>query len=395
MGAFMYDNVPVKLMEMLFKLLESENRIRVKIEPDRIADRICRNRWTFRWELEDMLICSDSRCQQLDMDDLATVFELPLRWVYSVPRFETTEPSGSRGIAAIDAAALCIHLEALGFDTQPRVLVDRLKPLINSDPNANVSDSELMVLRYERERLRSIRRLKADSVDREGEWATRRLKGPEGRRIELTRVGGVAYRLDVKGPKYRPPKDRTYIKCPECHAEYLPGDKESSLRHRSDHAMRMRVFDPKPTPAFRRRLATMADPEVVHPGSPLWMHKAVYLRAMYFRREFGYSFIQWDGTDTSKNKHEEARGHLFTSHERGAEGTIIGGCAFWRDPGGWRMQWVWLCPPARRSGALSRRWKDLLERYGDFELDQPLSEAMQAFIAIHGTAKQRAAAGLA
>jgi hypothetical protein len=58
------------------------------------------------------------------------------------------------------------------------------------------------------------------------------------------------------------------------------------------------------------------------------------------------------------------------------------------------MQWVWLCPPARRSGALSRRWLDLLERYGDFELDQPLSEAMQAFIAIHGTPKQRAAAGL-
>lgn len=145
---------------------------------------------------------------------------------------------------------------------------------------------------------------------------------------------------------------------------------------------------------IRGFFATLADPEVVHRGSPLWMHKAVYLRAMYFRREFGYSFIQWDGTDTSKNKHEEARGHLFTSHEPGAEGTIIGGCAFWRDPGGWRMQWVWLCPPARRSGALSWRWKDLLERYGDFELDQPLSEAMHAFITIHGTPKQRAAAGL-
>jgi len=228
----MYDNVPAKVLEMLFNLLESVNCVRVKVEPDLIADRICRNRWTFRWELEDLLICGDSRFQHLDLDELANVFDLPLRWVYSVPRFETTEPLGSRGIAAIDAAALCIHLEALGFDTQPRVLVDRLKPLIGA--NTKVSDSELMVLRYDRERLRSIRRLQAGTVDCKGQLTTRRMKGPEGRMIELTRIDGVAHRLTVKGPKYRPPLDRSPIKCPQCRAEYVPGDKESSLRHRSD-----------------------------------------------------------------------------------------------------------------------------------------------------------------
>lgn len=388
----MYDKIPSKILEQIFTLLERKNQCRNPSSNGGFADEICRNRWTFRWQLDDMILCSDSRCDYLDLEVMSKIFDLPFRWAYRMPRFATTDPGGSLGVSAVDAAALLIHMEAIGFDTRPRALVEQLKPLIDTD--GYVSDSELLILRYDRERLRSLREMRADTVDDDGEWVIKRLKGPDGRKIKLIRVGRVAYRLEVKGPKYRRPKVREIVKCAECHDEYLPGDRESSLRHRTEHSKRMRIFDPKPTPAFVRRIQTNSAPELVTPQSPLWMHKAVYQRAVYFRREFHYDFVQWAGSEREKNHHPQARGHLFSSKEGGAEGTIIGACGFWHDDDGWRLQWVWLCPPARRTGALSHRWPGFLELYGDFWVEQPLSDAMRQFLVIHGTPAQRAAAAI-
>ena len=53
------------------------------------------------------------------------------------------------------------------------------------------------------------------------------------------------------------------------------------------------------------------------------------------------------------------------------------------------MRWIWVCPSMRRTGVLARRWAEYLQRYGDFEIDTPLSEAMAAFVNKHGTAKQK------
>lgn len=41
-------------------------------------------------------------------------------------------------------------------------------------------------------------------------------------------------------------------------------------------------------------------------------------------------------------------------------------------------------------GLLEARWADLLQRYGDFDLEKPLSEAMVAFLWKHGSEAQRA-----
>jgi hypothetical protein len=43
----------------------------------------------------------------------------------------------------------------------------------------------------------------------------------------------------------------------------------------------------------------------------------------------------------------------------------------------------------RRSGVLAKRWDEFLQRYGDFEIDTPLSDAMAAFVNKRGTAKQK------
>jgi hypothetical protein len=42
----------------------------------------------------------------------------------------------------------------------------------------------------------------------------------------------------------------------------------------------------------------------------------------------------------------------------------------------------------RHAGVLTRRWAEFLQRYGDFEIDTPLSEAMKAFVNKHGTTQQ-------
>lgn len=71
--------------------------------------------------------------------------------------------------------------------------------------------------------------------------------------------------------------------------------------------------------------------------------------------------------------------------------TVIGACAFWLERGQWRLRWVWVCPKMRRTGALAHRWLRLLERYGDFEVEAPLSGAMHNFVLAHGTSRQRVA----
>jgi hypothetical protein len=72
-------------------------------------------------------------------------------------------------------------------------------------------------------------------------------------------------------------------------------------------------------------------------------------------------------------------------------GAIVGACAFrWREysdaPAAWALQWVWVCPKARRTGVLRARWRSFRERYGDFHIEPPVSAAMQGFVRAMGDA---------
>ncbi len=44
------------------------------------------------------------------------------------------------------------------------------------------------------------------------------------------------------------------------------------------------------------------------------------------------------------------------------------------------MQWVWLHPYMRRKGCLTRAWPIFAERFGQFDCEPPLSDAMQTFL---------------
>lgn len=44
------------------------------------------------------------------------------------------------------------------------------------------------------------------------------------------------------------------------------------------------------------------------------------------------------------------------------------------------MQWLWLHPYARSKGIMSALWPSFLEKFGDFNVERPLSKAMKAFV---------------
>lgn len=175
--------------------------------------------------------------------------------------------------------------------------------------------------------------------------------------------------------------------CQLCGLTYAKGSEDDLAFHRSYHAQIARVVDPRPLKRFADRLNGVADPELVTKVSDLWMHKEMHDRARAFRREFGYDSIQWaDGIDHSHNPH----GFLMRGTTGRGENCIVGACAFREfSPDEWTLTWAWVCPEARHTGVLSRRWQDFLWRFGDFHIDAPLSASMKQFILKQGTEAQK------
>jgi hypothetical protein len=78
----------------------------------------------------------------------------------------------------------------------------------------------------------------------------------------------------------------------------------------------------------------------------------------------------------------------------GPQVPAVGACCFrWREwtnaPHSWALQWAWLHPDFRRRGLLTAAWPAFRTEFGDFHVERPLSEAMQAFLRkIAGTAQR-------
>jgi len=122
--------------------------------------------------------------------------------------------------------------------------------------------------------------------------------------------------------------------------------------------------------------------------SPLGWKRAVRQHAVFFRREFEYDFTQYDPADEDP----DCRAFVWTEPEalRDDRYIALGSACFrkrWLDEDAddgewwWAMQWVWLHPFVRRDGLLSGTWGYFRNRFGQFKLEQPLSQAMDAFAA--------------
>jgi hypothetical protein len=122
----------------------------------------------------------------------------------------------------------------------------------------------------------------------------------------------------------------------------------------------------------------------VRPQSPLRFRKAVETIAQYFRREFSYDFTQYDATERT-----DPRDQVFlwvNPCDDPAGVRALGAACFrwrrWQDgSAGLALSWLWLHPYCRRQGLLSAAWPYFCERFGDFQVEPPLSPAMEAFLA--------------
>ena len=271
-----------------------------------------------------------------------------------------------------------MFLERIGFRIDISALCARLRDHLQD--RTHLTDEEISVLFYDANRHR-MPPISLCAPHRP--WSgmrTLKLKTEDGYRIEYrTDDAGVALSLSVHAPRYRKPPATQSVECPGCGLTYMKGSPTDEREHRRAHRRWSVVNDPKPHRRLIDALVRDTDACWVGADAPGWKRKEVYERARLFRREFGYDFLQWSIEDDP-----DAIGFLFSD----GIGRIIGACAFRPQLGNadrpWRLDWIWLCPDARRSGSLRREWQRFRQRFGDFDVEPPLSEAMKAFLIKQG-----------
>lgn len=376
-----------ELLLFLWKELNARHRRGRPWVAARLASEVTTTGWATRADMEDVLGAYDDRLYGLDVWALADYLDAPRRYVYRKPRFLTAAASGSEVIHATDAAGILVFLEELGFDVDAAPMVNTLLTAIQE--KERLTACELDLLTYSKRKGRHL--VEISSPVGPGRLEERRLRTINGCRVYAITVDGQPYKLTVKGPKYRPPRRRQSVTCAYCGYQYISGDPEENAAHLSYHAKIKRVLDPQPLRRFLEAKETDPETEWVTPNSLVWKHREMYARARQFKREFGFDFVMW-GAKTAKDTDPKVHGFLFPDDSGVCPpGTIVGACAFrWREDH-WGLQWMWLAPKVRRQGILARRWPMFLERFGNFVVERPLSDAMQAFVRRHGSEAQKCA----
>lgn len=346
----------------------------------RILSEIFDTGWMFEHQLEDLCYVGDSRATgyrySVNLRELSML--LGYNWIstYHRPLMRSISAHGARALSSVDTAAFLMDLEVLGFGFDPTLLVERLRPIITR--KKIITNSELDVFWAPRFRLK--KHLDLVACD---DWfhAERKVgKLPNGSRFEAYRSeNGDVYRVDFKGEKYRHQRSPAETRCRECGFTWYRGDPDSSAGHRREHKRRMHVLAPEPLESFLSTRLKTEDFNLVTYRSPAWKHFEMYERAVAFKRELGFDFVQWESAHADRDRN--AQGYLMSDEH----GRIVGATAFrWRAPDEgspfWALQWVWVAPTFRRTGILSRYWPMFRERFGDFYVETPISESMNSFL---------------
>lgn len=347
--------------------------------------RVAEEGWASDTELEDYLLSQDRRLDPpavIDLKTLAAALNLPSRWVFPRPARRNDEVYGFQKLSAVDAAALCIWLERLGFSIDVSELCDRLRGRLATSPYVTGEEISILFYQENRHRLKPVT-LTAPHREWNGQNTTR-YKTPHGYRVEyVADTDGQALWLTVRAPKYRKRPEPKAVECPDCGMTYVQGSRTDEQSHRSFHRKRFSIIEPRPHRRFIQARERDLNAGWVSAASPKWKRQEMYDRALEFKRELGYDFPQW-ALDAGHDP--DAVGFLFSDDD----GRIIGACSFrpQSHPGErpWRLDWIWLCPSARRKGHLDRQWDRFRQRFGVFDVEPPISKAMQAFLRKRGCA---------
>jgi hypothetical protein len=120
--------------------------------------------------------------------------------------------------------------------------------------------------------------------------------------------------------------------------------------------------------------------------SPLPLRRAVWECARHFCRELRYDFPQYGYRGRDSDRDHVA--YLWTD-PGWIPAHVVGAACFRLRERGYALQWAWLHPFFRRRGLLTAAWPAFRTEFGDFAVERPLSEAMQAFLRkIAGTAQR-------
>lgn len=371
--------LPAKLLTHLAAALERPAKF--GRFPAKQWSRIVKSGWAYSSEVEDVFLAMDGRVYGLPIDTIADHAAFPTRYVRQRPRFASAEWVSNQAIAASDVAGLCIFLEQLGFAVDPAPMVESLLDQVAKQTTMTMSEAEIFCFTKFRHR-QAIKLLAVETLLEIPEQRT--WKGYQGYRYSSLMRGGQVAMLKVHGPKFRPMR-RSEVNCPVCGMRYTKGDPESALSHRKEHARVTRLLSPRPSQAMRTRLTNGMTGERVDSKAPLWMHREVYERAVRFKRDFQYDFIQWPTVGARANLDDAWVGYLFAA----VDGAVDGACAFQNTGGEWRLGWVWIRPERRRHGLLAERWEGFLQEFGDFWIEHPLSEAMLGFVEKYASPGQR------
>lgn len=347
---------------------------------------VAREGWTLRVNFEDQFLVIDPRLYHCGLrpSDFTAMLDLPWRLVFHRPNSRFDEPMGFEGLAAEDAASTLILLERLGFSVNPSGLCSLLRPTLQTSPYA--TESGLSALFHHKSSGHTAPLTISVNEQASVVHTITRIKTDTGYRAEFaTTSTGAGLYLTVHAPRYRRRPDPQLTTCPECGATYVHGLPSDDAVHRRMHRDVLAVLQPPAHRIFARAL--QADPigaPWVDSRSPQWKHNLMYTRAVAFKREMKFDFPQW-----AQRPADDPRpiGFLFNDGDR-----VIGACSF-RPPESthdrWKMDWIWLCPSGRRKGFLGRAWPLFKARFGDFALEQPVSPAMQAFVAKVGGLESR------
>jgi hypothetical protein len=122
-------------------------------------------------------------------------------------------------------------------------------------------------------------------------------------------------------------------------------------------------------------------PTLITARSPMSLRKRVEILARYFRREFGYDFVNF----TAQPRDPKCEAWLWTTNQEGRM-YATGHAVFWkqhfadRQEPEWELGSVWQHPYFRGEGRLSEVWPHWAASYGPFWVCRPWSPAMAAFM---------------
>lgn len=351
---------------------------------DSWAEKVIADGWVLLTELSSIMEAQDPRFYALErhMEAACVAFELPIRYAASKPRNHHSEFVLFQSLDAVDAAAFMVHFQRLGFEVDPSVLIDRLIPKLAE--HKLFSLAQIDVMQHSKTVGRCCVSMRTSAAPQHG--PTEKSRTSSGYRVQWNARGELAS-IEVRGPRYKKPQQHAEQRCTYCNFLYTPGNLDSSLDHRREHHRHQHVFDPKPLLVFARHQARSDQADVITSKSPKWAHREMYERAIMFKREMRYDFPQWSFPPTQGRPTERCTGYFLA--DPASPSTIAGACAFRLRGDRWTMDWAWLAPKYRRSGIMQRHWPRFVAAYGDFPLEFPLSEAMQAFVLHHGTAGQQ------